>query len=66
MERAYVWDRFVRLHHWSLATLVLANHFILDGPAHRWAGYAARPRVCVPISPDPAWPRAATTRSAPQ
>ncbi|OJZ03900.1 MAG: hypothetical protein BGP20_00875 [Thiobacillus sp. 63-78] len=46
MERAYVWDRFVRLHHWSLATLVLANHFILDGPAHRWAGYAALALVC--------------------
>ena len=43
VERAYVWDRFVRLHHWSLAVLVLFNAFIFDGggPWHRWAGYAA-------------------------
>ena len=43
VERAYVWDRFVRLHHWSLAALVLFDAFIFDGggPWHRWAGYAA-------------------------
>lgn len=40
-ERVYVWDRVVRLVHWSLAALVLANLFLLEGPAHRWAGYAA-------------------------
>ncbi len=45
-ERAYVWDRFVRLHHWSLASLVLVNYFVLEGPAHRWAGYAALGLVC--------------------
>jgi cytochrome b len=43
VERAYVWDRFVRLHHWSLAALVLLDAFAFDGggPWHRWAGYAA-------------------------
>lgn len=43
VERAYVWDRFVRLHHWSLAVLVLLDAFMFDGggPWHRWAGYAA-------------------------
>lgn len=45
-ERLYVWDRFVRLHHWSLVVLVLADQFILEGPAHRWAGYAALGLVC--------------------
>lgn len=41
VERLYVWDRVVRLHHWGLASLILANQFLLDGPPHRWAGYAA-------------------------
>jgi cytochrome b len=41
VERHYAWDRFVRLHHWSLAALVLANYFAFEGRPHRWAGYAA-------------------------
>jgi cytochrome b len=41
VERHYVWDRFVRLHHWSLAALVLGNHFALEDRPHRWAGYTA-------------------------
>jgi len=41
VDRHYVWDRFVRLHHWSLAVLVLANYFVLEGRPHRWAGYTA-------------------------
>ena len=49
-ERAYVWDRFVRLHHWSLAVLVLVNYFVLEGPAHRWAGYAALGLVCARLA----------------
>lgn len=38
-----VWDRFVRLFHWSLVGCVLANYFWLDDgeDIHQWLGYAA-------------------------
>lgn len=38
-----VWDRFVRLFHWSLVSCVLLNTFVLtDGEAvHQWLGYLA-------------------------
>lgn len=36
-----IWDRFVRLHHWLLACLFLANYWWLEAgeSAHEWAGY---------------------------
>jgi len=36
------WDRFVKLFHWSLATGIVANYFILEegDQAHEWLGYA--------------------------
>jgi cytochrome b len=38
-----VWDRFVRLFHWSLVACVLLNQFVLEEgeTAHQWVGYAA-------------------------
>jgi len=43
LERVYVWDRFVRLHHWSLVALLTLDGFALDGSdaPHHWVGYAA-------------------------
>ncbi len=39
----YVWDRFVRIFHWSLVSCVLLNYFCLDDgeTLHQWLGYAA-------------------------
>ena len=41
--RIPVWDRFVRLFHWSLVGCILTNAFLLDDgeTIHRWLGYAA-------------------------
>lgn len=38
-----VWDRFVRLFHWSLVGCVLLNYFVIDDgeDLHQWLGYAA-------------------------
>lgn len=38
-----VWDRFVRLFHWSLVSCVLLNYFVLEQGEwqHRWVGYLA-------------------------
>ena len=43
IERIPVWDRFVRIFHWSLAGCVLVNYFINDDgeTLHQWLGYAA-------------------------
>jgi cytochrome b len=37
-----IWDGFVRLFHWSVASLFLLDFWVLeDGdPPHEWAGYA--------------------------
>ena len=37
-----VWDPFVRVFHWSLAGLFLANEFLTEGESdlHEWFGYA--------------------------
>ena len=42
MHEVAVWDRFVRVFHWSLVVLFFSAFFILDddGAPHRWAGYA--------------------------
>ncbi|MEZ5449379.1 MAG: hypothetical protein R3E89_10470 [Thiolinea sp.] len=41
-ETLTIWDRFVRVFHWSVATLFLLDFWVLeDGdPPHEWAGYA--------------------------
>jgi cytochrome b len=41
MQRIPVWDIFVRVTHWSVALLVLAELTFLDDDwaVHRWAGY---------------------------
>lgn len=37
-----IWDRFVRLFHWSVATLFLLDFWVLEAgdPPHNWSGYA--------------------------
>ena len=37
-----VWDVFVRLFHWSVATLFLLDFWVLEAgdPPHNWSGYA--------------------------
>lgn len=42
MREIPVWDVFVRITHWTVAVLVVADLFLLDGEAkaHHWAGYA--------------------------
>lgn len=42
MQRIPVWDIFVRVTHWTVAALVLAELLVLDDDSdvHRWAGYA--------------------------
>src|SRR4051794_33112309 len=45
-----VWDRVVRLVHWSVAILVIANFFNDSGAEwHRYAGYLAGGLVIVRI-----------------
>lgn len=41
-----VWDRFVRIFHWSLVLCVLSNFFVFDDgkDIHQWTGYLA---VCL-------------------
>jgi len=38
-----VWDRFVRVFHWTLVGCVLLNYFVLEAgdPPHEWTGYLA-------------------------
>jgi cytochrome b len=38
-----LWDPFVRLYHWSVASVFLLNHFYTEAgdPPHEWLGYAA-------------------------
>ncbi|MEO5794389.1 MAG: cytochrome b/b6 domain-containing protein [Rhodoferax sp.] len=38
-----VWDRFVRVFHWSLVTCVVLNYFVLEGgkTVHQWVGSMA-------------------------
>ncbi|MZI93078.1 cytochrome B [Vibrio sp. CAIM 722] len=41
MNKPFVWDALVRLTHWIVAALFLANYFILPkgSEPHQWAGY---------------------------
>jgi cytochrome b len=47
-----VWDRFVRLFHWSLVSCVLLNYFVVDDgeDLHQWLGYAASALVVARIA----------------
>ena len=50
-NRRPVWDRFVRLFHWTLVICVMLNYFVLEegeGP-HEWAGYLATALVTARI-----------------
>jgi cytochrome b len=49
--RVRVWDRFVRLFHWSLVACVALDSFALDGSdaPHQWAGYAAAALIAARI-----------------
>lgn len=48
---APVWDRFVRVFHWSLVGCIAVDFFLVDdGDAlHRWLGYAATALVLARI-----------------
>jgi len=50
-RRIYVWDLFVRLFHWSLVTLFVANAFFTDPEKalHQWLGYAIAGLVALRI-----------------
>ena len=46
-----VWDRFVRVFHWTLVSCVLLNSFVLDDgeDLHQWVGYLASALVVTRI-----------------
>lgn len=46
-----VWDRFIRVFHWSLVACVLTNFFFIDDgeTLHQWLGYAASALVLARI-----------------
>ena len=46
-----VWDRFVRLFHWSLVACVLLNYFVLEEGErpHEWVGFFAAALVSARI-----------------
>lgn len=46
-----VWDRFVRIFHWSLVACVMVNFFAVDDgeTLHQWLGYTASALVCARI-----------------
>jgi len=49
--RVRVWPLTVRLLHWALAALVIADLVIDDGgPLHRWVGYVAAALVLVRLA----------------
>ena len=51
IKKVRVWDKFVRIFHWSLVACVLANFFVIDDgeTAHQWLGYTASILVCARI-----------------
>lgn len=51
MAQVTNWDPFVRMFHWSLAALFLANSFVLeeDGSLHAYVGYAVLALVSLRI-----------------
>lgn len=51
VERIHVWDRFVRVFHWSLVSCILINYFVMDDgeTLHRLLGYTASALVLARI-----------------
>ena len=51
IKKVHVWDKFVRIFHWSLVACVLANFFVIDDgeTVHQWLGYTASILVCARI-----------------
>lgn len=51
VEKIHVWDRFVRIFHWSLVGCILINYFVMDDgeTLHRFLGYTATALVCARI-----------------
>lgn len=47
-----VWDPFVRVFHWGLVAIVVANRFLNDtgGEWHEWLGYAACALIALRIA----------------
>lgn len=41
MTKPYVWDAIVRLTHWTVAAMFLANYFVTEegSDTHEWVGY---------------------------
>jgi cytochrome b len=50
-EARPVWDRFIRVFHWSLVLCVVANYFVLEDEKtlHQWVGYLASALVAARI-----------------
>ncbi len=50
-EHIHVWDRFVRVFHWTLVACILTNFFVIDDgeTLHQWLGYTASVLVCARI-----------------
>ena len=51
IQSVHVWDRFVRVFHWTLVTCIMMNFFVVDdgGTLHQWLGYTASALVCARI-----------------
>lgn len=51
LEHIPVWDRFVRVFHWSLVVCILINFFVIDDgeTLHRFLGYTASALVLARI-----------------
>lgn len=51
IDAHFVWDRFVRVFHWSLVSCVAFNYFVLDDGKtfHQWVGYLATSMVVARI-----------------
>ncbi len=49
MTKPYVWDMVVRLTHWTVAALFLANFFVTEegSDVHEWVGYVVLAAVAV-------------------
>lgn len=47
-----IWDRFIRIFHWSLASGIVANYWILEAgeDAHEWLGYGLAALVSARIA----------------
>ena len=52
MQRIPVWDIFVRVTHWTVAALVIAELTVLDEDwaVHRWAGYVVLALVALRLA----------------